>query len=122
MFISRETKPVAFCRWPLMLRCLAFLLAAALLLAGCGKHPSASAAADNAAPRKILNFGNNSEPQDIDPQIVTGDGEANITLALFEGLVTYDPKDLHPVPGVAKSWEISPDGLVYTFHLREEAK
>jgi oligopeptide transport system substrate-binding protein len=109
MFILRET------------RCLAFLLASTLLLAGCGKHPSAPAAA-NAAPRKILNFGNGAEPHDIDPQTIVGLPEEYITLALFEGLVSYDPKDLHPVPGVAKSWEISPDGLVYTFHLREEAK
>ena len=33
--------------------------------------------------------------------------------------MTEDPRDLHPVPGLAKSWEISPDGLVYTFHLRD---
>jgi oligopeptide transport system substrate-binding protein len=104
-----------------MVKYLACLLAGALLLTGCGKHPAASAA-DNAAPKKILNFGNGAEPQDIDPQIITGDIEENIALALFEGLVCYDPKDLHPVPGVAKSWEISPDGLVYTFHLREEAR
>jgi oligopeptide transport system substrate-binding protein len=116
-----ETKRVAFCRWLLMSRCLAFLVAGALLLAGCSKHPSASAA-DKAVPRKILNFGNGTEPQDIDPQVVTGVPENYIILALFEGLVSYDPHDLHPVPGVAKSWEISPDGLVYTFHLREDAK
>jgi oligopeptide transport system substrate-binding protein len=42
--------------------------------------------------------------------------------ALFEGLVTEDPVDLHPVPGVAERWEISPDGLLYTFHLRATAK
>ena len=28
------------------------------------------------------------------------------------------PHDLHPIPGLAKSWDVSPDGLVYTFHLR----
>jgi oligopeptide transport system substrate-binding protein len=104
-----------------MLKCLAPLLAGTLLIAGCGQHPSASAA-DNATPRKILNFGNGTEPQDIDPQVVTGMPELNLILALYEGLVSYDPHDLHPVPGVAKSWDISTDGLVYTFHLREEAK
>jgi oligopeptide transport system substrate-binding protein len=114
-------KPAAFRQSSSMLKCVAPLLAAALLLAGCGKHPSASAT-DIAAPRKILNFGNGAEPQDIDPQIVTGLPEFNIVLALFEGLVSYDPKDLHPVPGVARSWDISPDGLLYTFHLRTDAK
>jgi oligopeptide transport system substrate-binding protein len=109
--LKTSLKPIAFC----------LLAIVALLLAGCGQHPSASTAG-SAVPKKILNLGNNSEPQDIDPQIITGDGEENITLALFEGLVSYDPHDLHPVPGVAKSWNISPDSLVYTFHLREEAK
>jgi oligopeptide transport system substrate-binding protein len=92
-----------------------------LLLPGCGKPPAASTS-DHAAPRKVLNFGNGAEPHDIDPQTIVGLPEEYITLALFEGLVSYDPHDLHPVPGVAQSWDISPDGLVYTFHLREGAK
>jgi oligopeptide transport system substrate-binding protein len=104
-----------------MLRYPAFLLTAALLFTGCGQHPSASTA-DRAAPKKILKFGNGAEPHDLDPQTIVGLPEEYLSLALFEGLVSYDPKDLHPVPGVAKSWEISPDGLVYTFHLRAEAK
>jgi oligopeptide transport system substrate-binding protein len=122
MFILKETKPNGFCRSPLLLKSLpCFIVITALFFAGCSKHPSVSAA-DNVAPKKILNFGNGAEPQDIDPQTVTGQPEQNIVLALFEGLVSYDPRDLHPVPGVAKSWEISPDGLDYTFHLREDAK
>jgi oligopeptide transport system substrate-binding protein len=122
MNLKTLLKPIAFCQSPSMFKGLSCLIAvAALLLTGCGKHPAASAA-DNAAPRKILNFGNGDEPQDIDPQIITGVPEQNIILALFEGLVSQDPHDLHPVPGVAKSWDISSNGLVYIFHLREDAK
>lgn len=40
---------------------------------------------------------------------------------IYEGLLTYD-FDLKPQPGLAKSWEISPDGLVYTFHLQDGVK
>jgi oligopeptide transport system substrate-binding protein len=36
-------------------------------------------------------------------------------------LLTYHPKTLAPLPGLAKSWDISPDGLVYTFHLRDSS-
>jgi len=79
------------------------------------------AAALPAVPQ-ILNFGNGSEPQDIDPQTVTGIPEYHIITALCEGLVSEDPHDLHPIPGVAKSWEISDDGLVYIFHLRDDAR
>jgi oligopeptide transport system substrate-binding protein len=40
----------------------------------------------------------------------------------LEGLVSVHPVDLTPTPGVAESWEISDDGLIYTFHLRDTAK
>src|SRR5436309_15480443 len=52
---------------------------------------------------QVLLFGNGDEPEDLDPQTVTGVPESHLCLALFEGLVTYDPKDLHPIPGVAES-------------------
>ena len=96
----------------------AFTLGAALL-AGCGRGGPAPGAA---APLKILHLGNGAEPQDLDPQAVAGIPEHKLIMALFEGLVTEDPKDLHPIPGMAERWEISPDGLVYTFHLRAGLK
>ena len=40
---------------------------------------------------------------------------------LYETLVTYD-QDLNPAPMLARSWEISPDGLTFTFHLTTEAE
>ena len=46
----------------------------------------------------------------------------NVISALIEGLVSEDPHDLHPVPGVAERWDISRDGKTYTFHLRHNAK
>lgn len=71
---------------------------------------------------QILHRGNGEEPQDLDPHVVTGMPEHRIFLALLEGLVAKDPKDLSIVPGVAESWTISEDQLTYTFHLRSEAK
>ncbi|HWD21032.1 MAG TPA: peptide ABC transporter substrate-binding protein [Verrucomicrobiae bacterium] len=62
------------------------------------------------------------EPMDLDPQTAIGQGEHDIMLSLFEGLVTADPVDVSPKPGVAESWDISPDGRVYTFHLRHNAR
>jgi len=44
--------------------------------------------------------------------------EHHILQSLIENLVTEDPKDLRPVPGQAERWDVSPDGTVYTFHLR----
>ena len=59
---------------------------------------------------------------DLDPHLITTLPGVNVTSALFEGLVAEDPVDLHPVPGVAESWEISRDTLTYTFHLRHNAR
>ncbi len=70
----------------------------------------------------ILLLGNGAEPTDLDPHIITGTKEFAIATALFEGLLSVDPVDSHPVPGVAESWEISADRTVYTFHLRADAK
>ena len=59
------------------------------------------------------------EPESLDPGVVTGVPEHRILSNLFEGLTTTDPKDLSPRPGMATSWTISKDGLVYTFTLRD---
>ncbi len=48
--------------------------------------------------------------------------EAQVYTALYEGLVSYDPATLDPVPGSAASWEVSSDGRTYTFRIREEAR
>jgi oligopeptide transport system substrate-binding protein len=71
---------------------------------------------------QILHKGNGKEVQDLDPHIVNGVSSFNVLSALFEGLVAEDPHDLHPVPGVAETWESSPDEKVYTFHLRHDAR
>ncbi|MFP4542299.1 MAG: peptide ABC transporter substrate-binding protein, partial [Opitutales bacterium] len=71
---------------------------------------------------QVLHYGNGTEPEGIDPHIVTGVTENHIISALFEGLVGIDPHTLDPLADAgAERWEVSPDGLTYTFHLRPEA-
>lgn len=48
--------------------------------------------------------------------------EAQLYTGLYEGLVSYHPLTLDPVPGVAERWEVSPDGLTYRFYLRRDAR
>ncbi len=100
---------------PRVWACLAVLT----LVTGCGRHETAVEAGNRA---QILNLGIATEPQDLDPQLLQFQSHFNIFMALSEGLVGYDPADLHPVPGVAERWEVSADGLTYTFHLRANAK
>lgn len=73
-------------------------------------------------PPADYTMSNGTEIKSVDPAIVTGNPEGVVIRALYEGLVAWDPKDLHPVPGVAERWEISADGLEYTFFLRRDAK
>lgn len=61
---------------------------------------------------------NGAEPT-LDPNLITDIQSTNVYLGLFEGLVQYDPKTNLGIPGVAKSWTVSPDGLTLTFKLRE---
>src|SRR5947208_725102 len=89
------------------------------LLSGCTKRDSAVQSGNR---EQILHRGIGSEVSDLDPQLAATIAEGDIASALFEGLVAEDPVDLHPVPGVAESWEISPDQLTYLFHLRADAK
>ncbi len=98
----------------------AALLALALLLVPACQKPESNVEKGNRL--QILHKGNGQEIEDLDPHIVRGVSGGNILAALFEGLVAEDPHDLHPVPGVAERWDISPDGKIYTFHLRPNAK
>ena len=67
-------------------------------------------------------FSNETEIESLDPAVVTGQPEGRIMWAIYEGLTRRSPVDSTPQPGVAESWDLSDDGLTYTFHLRKDAK
>lgn len=93
------------------------LLVAGLALSGCQDR------ADWAAERGILLLGNGAEPKTLDPGLVQSVGDANISQALFEGLVNYHPSgDRMDAPGVAESWEGRENDTVWIFHLRNHAR
>ena len=98
---------------------LAALACVALGEAGCARRETAIEAGTRA---QILHQGVGADPNDLDPQVVSTNQAAAISMALNEGLTNYDPRDLHPVPGVAERWDVSADGLAYTFHLRANAQ
>lgn len=62
-----------------------------------------------------------TEPGTLDPQKHSGDWSDWIVGDLFEGLVAEDASG-NPVPGQAQSWTVSPDGLTYSFKLRDGLK
>ena len=61
------------------------------------------------------------DPPTLDPHLTTDATSARIIVEVFGGLVTID-RNLDIVPDLAESWDISDDGRVYTFNLREGAK
>ena len=87
---------------------------------GCGEKPDATSAAEDSA--NVINVGNRSEVQDLDPHLVTGIAEHRVLCALFQGLANLDATTLQPIPGAAVSWEVSPDDVAYTFKLRPEGR
>ncbi len=62
------------------------------------------------------------EPKTFNPLMSTDIYSSEIISKILSPLVTYDPIKEEVVPALAKSWEISPDGKSYTFHLRKGVK
>lgn len=69
------------------------------------------------ADRENAFFAPGGEPQTLDPAKHLGSADSYIG-DLFSGLVRLDT-NLQPIPDLAERWEVSPDGLVYTFYLRQ---
>jgi oligopeptide transport system substrate-binding protein len=86
---------------------------------GCGRGESNVDAGNRDG---VLHFGNGSEPQTLDPHVMSGMPEVNVAQALYEGLVVRNPETLAMEPGVAERWDISADGKVMTFHLNPKAR
>lgn len=103
------------------LRTFGLLLIATLSLlpAGCSRRESAVEAGNR---EQVIHIGNLTEPTDLDPHVLSSQQDALIAMALFEGLAQYDPKTSEPVPAMAERWEVSPDNLTWTFHLRHNGK
>src|SRR5215470_2669792 len=101
---------------------LAFIVVASVLT-GCTTSASTRYFGKTSPPRdNVLRYISGGEPQTLDPHISVGQPEARIYMAIFEGLVEYDPKTQQPIPAIAKSWEISPKIDEFVFHLRDNAK
>lgn len=69
---------------------------------------------------QVITFNLGADPKTIDPALNAAVDGSTVIANAFEGLMRVDDKDM-PIPGVAEKYEISEDGLKYTFHLRKEA-
>jgi oligopeptide transport system substrate-binding protein len=91
-----------------------------LLIAAVG----ASILTDRPQPRADFTFINRGDLSTLDPQRMSWMQDLRIGRLLFEGLIRNDvfSREFKVIPAAAESWEISPDGLTYTFHLRAGAR
>lgn len=92
-------------------------LAGLVLAAGCESQDTAGQAL-KARPIRILNW---SEAATLDPAGISWQSDIRVADLLFDGLTQVHPKTLENIPCIAESWETSPDGKTYTFHLRHNA-
>jgi oligopeptide transport system substrate-binding protein len=103
-----------------MTKVITTFLSLTLLLSAFGAAPNQASALQIDVPLDqalILSGGESTNPRDYDPATTYGSGDK----LLYSGLVSFDP-NLNLTPDLAESWEVSADGMVYTFHLREHAK
>ncbi len=98
---------------PLMLAAMAPLVAACA-----GEEQRASLRPPCPAGKLCLEYGNGAEPGTLDPHVSSGDWESNIIGEMMVGLTESDQEG-KAVPGMATHWDVSPDGLTWTFHLRD---
>ena len=72
--------------------------------------------------RNILRYVTGDEPESLDPPVSSGQPEARIYMALYEGLVEYHPKTLDPMPALAERWDVNNDSSEFVFHLRKNGR
>lgn len=88
------------------------------LFSGCSKRETP---AEEGIRTHTLLLGNQNEPASLDPHVVDSLTDEIVLASLFEGLTVLEEKTSAALPGVAEKWDVSPDGLTYTFHLRHNA-
>ena len=89
------------------------------ILAACGSSGSSASAK---TPSDTLRFAFLADMQVPDPDIFYEGEGLGVTLSVYDGLLSYKPDSSDFAPGLAESWEVSADGLTYTFHLRSGVK
>jgi oligopeptide transport system substrate-binding protein len=102
----------------------ALLLTLALVAAGCSTQAARSEFFGQINPPEgqMLRYISGSEPESLDPQMSSGQPEARIYMALFEGLTEYHPKTMEPIPAIAERWVLDEDATEITFFLRRNAR
>ncbi|MCL2490028.1 MAG: peptide ABC transporter substrate-binding protein [Propionibacteriaceae bacterium] len=98
------------------------LLAIGLAVSACTSPTTSNPTTATSGVPQSMTFALQNQPDGIDPTVTNNSFAMPIIDQAFEGLVTYSRTDGSLIPGQAASWDISSDGLTYTFHLRPGLK
>ena len=98
-----------------MRKLLLMLVTASVVLGGV----FAAGQAEPMDDTETLVVGQIAEPKALDPHTVTAVNDFRILVNLYDGLVQFQDGSLAIEPALATDWEISDDGTVYTFELRQ---
>ena len=104
------------------------IMACIIGLAACGGKSSgsgekAAAGGASAEGKKTLVYCSESSPEGFDPAQYTGGNTFDATTyTVFNTLAQFKRGETSVEPGLAESWDVSPDGKTYTFHLRKGVK
>ncbi|MFF4187272.1 ABC transporter substrate-binding protein [Streptomyces sp. NPDC001691] len=97
--------------------------AAVLVLAAGGVLGAQGAAADDAkGGEKVLTVAVSQSVDSLSPFLAQRVISTSVHRLMYEYLTNYDPKDGHPVPGLATSWQASPSKLTWTYTIRKDSK
>lgn len=107
---------------------LTALLSVALFVAGCsqsggsgenGEEASGEGSVDSSTGEKVISIGQDYDLSNLDPALITTVTDGQMAINIFDSLMLFDPEKGEIVEGLAESYEVSDDGLTYTFKLRE---
>ncbi|MDY0339781.1 MAG: ABC transporter substrate-binding protein [Coriobacteriia bacterium] len=109
---------------------LSLMLALALVvsaLAGCAgetveEEPTAEEPVAEATTADTFTYAQGADPRGLDPALVDDGESSKIIVNIYENLLKYNDDSTEVEPSLAESWDISEDGLSYTFKLREGVK
>lgn len=105
---------------------IAAILAAVLILTGCGQSlvPSKNNKITSFKPLEggTFRFGMITSPSSLDPAFLGENNAMEIGKELYDGLIRYDSKTLEPQPAIAEKWDYSADKKTITFHIRKDVK
>lgn len=114
-------------RWMRRINVLLIFALLAGTLSACGKPaeeaptPEGSQPTSSPGVKDTIVVSTSAEPTSLDPQYGEDTTTQRVVMQISDTLINVD-KDMNYIEGLAEKWEISEDGLTYTFHLRSGVK